>query len=130
MLQPFSWDLLAERGVKVLFLATPHEQSREWVPEALTRGLRVIDLSGAWRLTNAANRAIYGFTDSSAEQAALTQSQAIYGLPELHREQIFGAHLVANPAATQRRRFLRCDHWWQQEQSISTPGLLWMRRAV
>ena len=52
-LQPFSWDLLAERGVKVLFLATPHEQSREWVPEALDRGLRVIDLSGAWRLTDA-----------------------------------------------------------------------------
>ena len=37
-LEPFSWELLAERGVEVLFLATPHEQSREWVPEALKRG--------------------------------------------------------------------------------------------
>ena len=35
--EPFSWDLLASRGVEVLFLATPHEQSREWVPEALLR---------------------------------------------------------------------------------------------
>ena len=35
-LEPFSWELLADRGVKVLFLATPHEQSREWVPEALS----------------------------------------------------------------------------------------------
>src|SRR5580692_5390748 len=31
-LEPFSWELLAVRGVQVLFLATPHEQSREWVP--------------------------------------------------------------------------------------------------
>ena len=50
-LVPFSWELLTERGVDVLFLATPHEQSREWVPEALRHGLQIIDLSGAWRLT-------------------------------------------------------------------------------
>jgi len=51
-MEPFSWELLSARGVDVLFLATPHEQSREWVPEALRRGMRVIDLSGAWRLTD------------------------------------------------------------------------------
>jgi len=96
-LQPFSWKLLAEQGVKVLFLATPHEQSREWVPEALARGLRVIDLSGAWRLTEAANRAIYAFKDDGTAQAADIQTQAVYGLPELHRTQIAGAHLIANP---------------------------------
>ncbi|HJZ19988.1 MAG TPA: hypothetical protein VJ226_03470, partial [Bradyrhizobium sp.] len=60
---PFSWDLLKERSVEVLFLATPHEQSREWVPEALDRGLRVIDLSGAWRLTEPAHSAVYKFKD-------------------------------------------------------------------
>src|ERR1700722_11594274 len=49
-IEPFSWELVQSRGVKVLFLATPHEQSREWVPQALEHGLRVIDLSGAWRL--------------------------------------------------------------------------------
>jgi N-acetyl-gamma-glutamyl-phosphate reductase len=81
----------------VLFLATPHEQSREWVPEALARGLRVIDLSGAWRLTEAANRAVYGFDDEDSELAASIQDQAVYGLPELHRAQIAGAKLVANP---------------------------------
>jgi N-acetyl-gamma-glutamyl-phosphate reductase len=95
--EPFSWELLAERGVEVLFLATPHEQSREWVPEALARGMRVIDLSGAWRLTDTANRAIYGFVDSNAEVAASTQAQAVYGMPELYRKQIAGARLVANP---------------------------------
>ena len=96
-LEQFSWDLLAERGVEVLFLATPHEQSREWVPEALARGLRVIDLSGAWRLTDAANRAIYAFKDDGTEQAAAIQAQAVYGMPELHRAQIASARLVANP---------------------------------
>jgi N-acetyl-gamma-glutamyl-phosphate reductase len=96
-LEPFSWELLANRGVEVLFLATPHEQSREWAPEALARGLRVIDLSGAWRLTDAANRAIYQFDDKVCERAAAVQTQAVYGMPELHRKQIAGAHLVANP---------------------------------
>ena len=95
--EPFSWELLASRGVEVLFLATPHEQSREWVPEALARGVRVIDLSGAWRLTDAANRAVYAFEDEGTEQAAAIQAQAVYGLPELHRAQIAGARLIANP---------------------------------
>ena len=96
-LQPFSWELLEDRGVKILFLATPHEQSREWVPEALDRGLRVIDLSGAWRLTEAANRAVYKFEDEGSAVAAAMQTKAVYGMPELHRSEIAGAQLVANP---------------------------------
>src|SRR5579863_7384758 len=95
--EPFSWELLTDHGVEVLFLATPHDQSREWVPEALARGLRVVDLSGAWRLHDAANRAIYAFKDDGTERAAATQAQAVYGLPELRRAQIFDAWLVANP---------------------------------
>src|ERR1700728_1960016 len=96
-LEPFSWELLSTLGVDVLFLATPHEQSREWVPEALKRGLRVIDLSGAWRLTDPANRAVYAFDDEGSELAEATQAQAVYGMPELHRAQIASARLVANP---------------------------------
>jgi N-acetyl-gamma-glutamyl-phosphate reductase len=96
-LEPFSWELLAGRGVKVLFLATPHEQSRKWVPEALARGLRVIDLSGAWRLNDAANRAVYAFEDDGSELATATQAKAVYGLPELHRARIADARLIANP---------------------------------
>jgi N-acetyl-gamma-glutamyl-phosphate reductase len=102
--EPFSWEMLASRGVKILFLATPHEQSRQWVPEALARGLRIVDLSGAWRLVEASNRAIYAFEDdaptaaaSVKEQTARIQAQAVYGMPELHRKQIAGAQLVANP---------------------------------
>ncbi|HEX4308879.1 MAG TPA: N-acetyl-gamma-glutamyl-phosphate reductase [Acidobacteriaceae bacterium] len=96
-IEPFSWELLQSRGVKVLFLATPHEQSREWVPQALEHGLRVIDLSGAWRLTDAVNRTVYKFADEGSSTAAAVQTKAVYGLPELHRDAIRGAGLVANP---------------------------------
>jgi N-acetyl-gamma-glutamyl-phosphate reductase len=96
-IEPFSWERLTERGVEFLFLATPHEQSREWVPEALKHRLRVVDLSGAWRLTDAKNRAVYAFEDDGSDVAVATQTQAVYGMPELHRAEIAGAKLVANP---------------------------------
>lgn len=94
---PFSWDFLKEKGVELLFLATPHEVSREWMPEAMAQGLRVVDLSGAWRLKSAANRAVYGFDDKNPQAAAKLDSQAAYGLPELNRAAIKSAQLVANP---------------------------------
>jgi N-acetyl-gamma-glutamyl-phosphate reductase len=96
-LEPFSWDKLERQDVKILFLATPHELSRDLAPEALDRGLRVIDLSGAWRLKDALNRAVYNFTDKDAAKAALCDNSAVYGLPELHRAAIRGARLLANP---------------------------------
>ncbi len=96
-IQAFSWDRLVDLDVKVLFLATPHEQSREWAPEAIERGIRVIDLSGAWRLNDAANRAVYAFEDEGSARAIEVQQHSIYGMPELYREAIRGAKLVANP---------------------------------
>lgn len=94
---PFAWHRLREFGTEILFLATPHEQSREWVPEALAAGIRVIDLSGAWRLRDPANRAVYKMEDSDPAIAAALQAEAVYGCPELHREEIRSARLVANP---------------------------------
>jgi N-acetyl-gamma-glutamyl-phosphate reductase len=96
-IEPFSWNLLNDHGVQILFLATPHEQSREIVPQALERGFRVIDLSGAWRLNAAANRAVYKFADEGSPVATDIQAQAVYGMPELHRDAIRDAQLIANP---------------------------------
>ena len=96
-LVPFTWQTLRDSGTEVLFLATPHEQSREWVPEAIASGLRVIDLSGAWRLHDPANAAVYNLHDAHPTCAAGLQNEAVYGSPELHREQIATARLVANP---------------------------------
>lgn len=95
--EPWSWNTLEQEGTQLLILATPHEQSREWVPEALARGLRVIDLSGAWRLTHDRNRGVYRFAQPEAGIAAQVQAQAVYGSPELHGPAIRDARLVANP---------------------------------
>jgi N-acetyl-gamma-glutamyl-phosphate reductase len=96
-LQPLSWASLKQQNVELLFLATPHEASRSLVPEAIAQGIRVIDLSGAWRLKQARNRAVYGFEDADSVTAAELTNKAVYGLPELSRGQIPSAALVANP---------------------------------
>jgi N-acetyl-gamma-glutamyl-phosphate reductase len=96
-LRPLSWPELKRQGVQLLFLATPHEASRSLVPEAIAQGLRVIDLSGAWRLKQAQHRAIYSFEDADAVTAAELTDKAVYGLPELNSDRIAAAELVANP---------------------------------
>src|SRR5262249_17305646 len=95
-LQPFAWEAVRDKGVNVLFLATPHEVSREWVPEAVRQGVHVIDLSGAWRLAGPEARAIYKFHDEDPDVAERLTSQAVYGIPELHRKRLKEAALVAN----------------------------------
>ena len=47
--RPFSVEAIAASGASVAFLATPHEASLELVPQLLDAGLRVVDLSGAFR---------------------------------------------------------------------------------
>ena len=96
-LHALSWAALKQQGVELLFLATPHEASRSLVPEAIGHGLRVIDLSGAWRLKQADHRAVYNFQDSDATVAARLDDQSVYGLPELNADQIANAKLIANP---------------------------------
>ena len=96
-LQPLSWPALKQQGVRLLFLATPPEASRKLVPEAIAHGICVIDLSGAWRLKLAQHRAIYAFKDEDSATAAELTAKAVYGLPELNRDKIPGASIVANP---------------------------------
>ena len=96
-LRSLSWAELKRQGVQLLFLATPHEASRSLVPEAIAQGLRVIDLSGAWRLKQAQHRALYSFQDLDAVTAAELTERAVYGLPELNSDRIASAQLVANP---------------------------------
>lgn len=95
--QAFSWDLIRQSGVEIVFLALPHEASREAVPEWIANHVRVIDLSGAWRLHVPANRAVYKLNDADPVVADALQREAVYGCPELHRDEIASARLVANP---------------------------------
>src|SRR5438094_9242703 len=60
-LRTFSWDVLKQHGVELLFLATPHEVSRSLVPEATARGLPLTDLSAPCRLKQTQRRPIHRF---------------------------------------------------------------------
>jgi len=107
--QKFSWPGMKQAGVDVVFFATPHEFSRELVPEAIAQGFRVIDLSGAWRLKQQQNRAVYGFAES--ENDAALDSSAVYGLPELHSSEIAEAALLANPGCYSTSIILALAPW-------------------
>ena len=96
-LEPFSLETLKRSGVDLLFLATPHELSRALVPEIIRAGIRVIDLSGAWRLQRPEHRNVYGFDDADVKAAHQAMSKAVYGIPELRSGEIANAVLVANP---------------------------------
>src|SRR5262249_1049911 len=75
-------------------LATEHELSMQLVPELLNAGYRVVDMSGAFRLKDAAQyREWYGFEHA----APALLKEAVYGLPEFFAESIRTAKLVANP---------------------------------
>ncbi len=120
--ESFSWERTKQAGVDVLFLATPHEFSRELVPEAIGRGFRVIDLSGAWRLKKAGNRAVYGFNDGDAQ--ATLDEKAVYGLPELHAEAIRSAALLANPGCYPTSIILALAPWIETGYVDVTHGII------
>jgi N-acetyl-gamma-glutamyl-phosphate reductase len=85
---------LAHGDVDLVFLATPHEISHHIVPALLDRGLRVIDLSGAFRLRDAT---AYGRWYGFEHQAPQALEEAVYGLTELNAAEVTQAQLVSNP---------------------------------
>lgn len=77
----------------VVFTALPHETSQGIVSQLIRLGLRVIDLSADFRLHDAETyRGWY-----RDHQAPELLKEAVYGLTELHREQIMKGRLIANP---------------------------------
>jgi N-acetyl-gamma-glutamyl-phosphate reductase len=78
----------------LLFFATPNGTAMGMVPELLDAGVRVVDLAADFRLRDAAEwKRWYGVEHACPE---LLQ-ESVYGLPELNREAIRDARLVANP---------------------------------
>ena len=91
--EPFDADRIADRA-SVAFLGLPHTASLAVTPDLRRRGVRVIDLSADYRLTDAQVYADwYGHAHTDPEGLG----QAVYGLPELYREVIPPAGLIANP---------------------------------
>jgi N-acetyl-gamma-glutamyl-phosphate reductase len=92
--RPLSVGSITSSSAGTAFLATPHEVSAEIAPALLAAGLRVVDLSGAFRF-----RAAETFTSWYKLPAphANWLAEAVYGLPELYSNEIAKARLIANP---------------------------------
>jgi LysW-gamma-L-alpha-aminoadipyl-6-phosphate/LysW-L-glutamyl-5-phosphate reductase len=83
-----------QKNCDLIFTATPHGGSVNLVPKLLDAGLKVIDMSADFRLKNPADyETYYGWKHAHPEML----KEAAYGLPELHREEIKNAKLVACP---------------------------------
>lgn len=91
-LESFDADLVAQRA-ETAFCALPHGESAACVDALRARGLRVIDLSADFRLRD---QAVYERWYGPHPVPARLQ-EAVYGLPELHREALREASLVASP---------------------------------
>lgn len=87
-------DPAALAGCDLVFFATPNGTAMKLVPELLAAGVRVVDLAADFRLRDAAAwERWYGMPHACPELL----EEAVYGLPELNREAVRGARLVANP---------------------------------
>ncbi|MFV2066111.1 MAG: N-acetyl-gamma-glutamyl-phosphate reductase [Pirellulales bacterium] len=92
-IEPLSPAKVAERA-DCVFSCLPHGASAAVVPELLEAGTRVVDFSADYRLDDPAVYATwYGQEHADPDRMAET----VYGLPELFRERIRTARLVANP---------------------------------
>lgn len=80
----------------LVFTALPHTVSMDIVPELLQKGIKVIDLSADYRLKDpSVYKEWYRKEQTSASKELL--SKAVYGFPEIYKNKIKGAFLVANP---------------------------------
>jgi N-acetyl-gamma-glutamyl-phosphate reductase len=93
-LRPLFVDAIAFSSAGSAFLATPHEVSAEIAPQLLDAGLRVIDLSGAFRFSSA--ETFSSWYKLPAPHAPPLR-EAVYGLPEFYADSVRSARLVANP---------------------------------
>jgi N-acetyl-gamma-glutamyl-phosphate reductase len=93
-LRPLSVEAITSSNAGTAFLATPHEVSAELAPELLQAGLRVVDLSGAFRFRDAETfTSWYRLPTPHAKWL----KEAVYGIPELYSSEISQARLIANP---------------------------------
>ncbi len=91
--EPLQKDKVVKKA-DVFFLALPHGASQEAVHFFYERGKWVIDLSADYRLTD---RALYKKWYGIPHEFPSTLKEAVYGLPELYKQTIKKAHLIANP---------------------------------
>lgn len=91
---PFTPTAIREAGIQVVFLATPPDVSMKLAAALIPVGIRVVDLSGAFRLGTPDT---YQHWYKEEHTAPDLLSTAVYSIPELHRSAVPGAVLVSNP---------------------------------
>ncbi|MFH1856674.1 MAG: N-acetyl-gamma-glutamyl-phosphate reductase [Candidatus Omnitrophota bacterium] len=84
----------ALKAADIFFLAVPHTVAMEIAPKLLKENKKVIDLSADFRLKNVK---VYQKWYEKKHKAPQLLAQAVYGLPELYRDKIKKAQLIANP---------------------------------
>lgn len=91
----FTDDLAALAALDVVFLAVPHRESMRLVSRLrdLRADLRIIDLGADFRLPADEFKLTYGESHECPDRLG----EAVYGTPELHRQRVVEARLVANP---------------------------------
>lgn len=87
-------SLAEEINPDVVFLATPDSAALKYATEFIDKNIKVVDISGAFRLDDAEKFKKYYNLDHDNMQL---QEKAVYGLTEMNREQIKNAKLVSNP---------------------------------
>ncbi len=92
VLEPFDPERV--HGLDIVFLGLPHAASLATAPQLVDHVGCIVDLSAAFRLKDAdAYPQWYRFTHDQPELLA----EAVYGLPERHRDELKGARLIATP---------------------------------
>jgi len=89
---PVEPELIAAKA-DFIFTALPHQSAMEVVPTLLAADRKVVDLSADYRLRDVSVYEAWYARHTSADLLA----EAVYGLPELYRDQVKAARLVANP---------------------------------
>lgn len=93
------------KDLDLVFVATPHGVAMSEVPPLLEQGVKAIDLSGDYRLHDPElYEKWYGHQHTDVDNLR----NAVYGLPELFRDRIRGADLVANPGCYATSAILAC----------------------
>ncbi len=91
--KPLSMDQAIDQ-CDLVFLSLPHTVSMQYAPRFLEAGKKVIDVSADYRLKD---ERVYEKFYKVPHKDSQNLKQAVYGLPEMHREKIRSAKLVANP---------------------------------
>ena len=101
----FTEKISDTKDLDLVFVATPHGVAMQELPALADAGIKVIDLSGDYRMHDIPTyEKWYGHQHTDPEHL----SKAVYGLPELFRDKIKGADIVANPGCYATSAILAC----------------------